>query len=79
MSDNTHDRIFDKLDEIGERLAALGATCPAREKRLDAIDTRLRQVEAVQNKAIGIVTVVSLFFGAIGVIVTSIVKRALAQ
>ncbi|MBP3405885.1 MAG: hypothetical protein J6N18_07260 [Kiritimatiellae bacterium] len=79
MSDNTHDRIFDKLDEIGERLAALGATCPAREKRLDAIDTRLRQVEAVQNKAIGIVTVVSLFVGAIGAIVTSIVKRALAQ
>lgn len=79
MSDNTHDRIFDKLDEIGERLAALGATCPAREKRLDAIDTRLRQVEAVQNKAIGIVTIVSLFVGAIGAIVTSIVKRALAQ
>ena len=79
MSDNTHDRIFDKLDEIGESLAALGATCPAREKRLDAIDTRLRQVEAVQNKAIGIVTVVSLFVGAIGAIVTSIVKRALAQ
>lgn len=79
MSDNTHDRIFDKLDEIGERLAALGATCPAREKRLDAIDTRLRQVEAVQNKAIGIVTVVSLFVGAIGAIVTSIFKRALAQ
>jgi len=78
MSDNTHDRIFDKLDEIGERLAALGATCPAREKRLDAIDTRLRQVEAVQNKAIGIVTVVSLFVGAIGAIITAIIKKALS-
>lgn len=79
MADTTHERIFDKLEEIGEKLAALGATCPAREKRLDAIDVRLRNVEAVQNKAIGIVTVVSLFVGAIGAIVTSIVKRALAQ
>ena len=76
MADTTHERIFDKLEEIGEKIAALGATCPAREKRLDAIDVRLRNVEAVQNKAIGIVTVVSLFVGAI---VTSIVKRALAQ
>ena len=79
MADTTHERIFDKLEEIGEKLAALGATCPAREKRLDAIDVRLRNVEAVQNKAIGIVTVVSLFVGAIGAIVTSIVKKALAQ
>ena len=42
MADTTHERIFDKLEEIGEKLAALGATCPAREKRLDAIDVRLR-------------------------------------
>lgn len=79
MSDNTHDRIFDKLDEIGEKLAALGATCPAREKRLDAIDTRLRNVEAIQNKAVGIVAVVSIFLGAVGAIITAVVKKALAQ
>lgn len=79
MSDSTHDRIFDKLDEIGEKLAALGATCPAREKRLDAIDTRLRNVEAIQNKAVGIVAVVSIFLGAVGAIITAIIKKALAQ
>lgn len=79
MSDSTHDRIFDKLDEIGEKLAALGATCPAREKRLDAIDTRLRNVEAVQNKAVGIVAVVSIFLGSVGAIITAIVKKALSQ
>jgi hypothetical protein len=79
MSDNTHERIFDKLEEISEKLAAIRATCPAREKRLDAIDTRLRNVEAVQNKALGIVTVVSIVVGSIGAIVTAIIKKALAQ
>jgi ABC-type transporter Mla maintaining outer membrane lipid asymmetry permease subunit MlaE len=79
MGDTTHERIFDKLEEIGEKLAALGATCPAREKRLDAIDARLRSVEAVQNKAIGIVTVVSIVVGSIGAVVTTIIKKALSQ
>lgn len=79
MADNTHERIFSRLDEIVEKLAALGATCPAREKRLDAIDTRLRNVEAVQNKAVGIVAVVSVILGSIGAIITAVVKKALAQ
>ena len=33
-----HERIFEKLDEIGEKVAGIGATCPAREKRLDGIE-----------------------------------------
>lgn len=74
-----HERIFEKLDEISEKVAGIGATCPAREKRLDGIEKRLRDVEAIQNKALGIVTVVSIVVGSIGAIVTAIFKKALAQ
>lgn len=79
MADNTHERIFDKLEEIGEKLAVVCATCPAREKRLDAIDSRLRNVEAIQNKALGIVAVVSIIVGSIGAVITSFVKKVLSE
>lgn len=79
MADTTHERIFEKLDEISNKVAGISATCPAREKRLDGIEERLRDVEAIQNKALGIVTVVSIVVGSIGAIVTAIIKKALAQ
>jgi hypothetical protein len=77
MSD--HDRIFEKLNEMNEKLSGLCATCPAREKRLDDLEKRVRENEAFQNKAVGIVSIVSLIIGSIGAIITSIIKKGLAQ
>lgn len=71
-------RIFQKLDEINAKLAAIGERCPAREKELDDLEERLRSVEAVQNKAVGIVAVVSVVLGAVGALVLTIVKKVIA-
>ena len=77
MSD--HEKIYAKLDEISERIAGIHATCPQREKRLDDHETRLRGMEAVQNKAVGVVAVVSLILGSIGAILTTLIKKAISQ
>lgn len=72
-------RIFQKLDEINAKLAAIGERCPAREKELDDLEKRLRGVEAMQNKAIGIWSIVSVVLGSVGALVTAIIKKGLAQ
>lgn len=79
MASDTEMRIFEALDEIREKLAGVGAVCPVREKQLSDIEQRLREVEAVQNKAVGVVAVVSLFLGSIGAIVTWVIKKSLAS
>ena len=76
MSD--HEKIYQKLDEISEKLASIGAICPAREKRLDKLEKVVHDVEAVQNKALGIVAVVSIILGGIGAAITAIVKKAVS-
>lgn len=68
-------RILDKLDEISEKLASIGATCPAREKRLDDIEKRLREQEAFRNKSLGIFAIVSVIIGSIGAFIFSIIKK----
>lgn len=77
MASNTETRIFEILDEIREKLASVGAVCPVREKQMADIEQRLRDVEAVQNKAVGVVAVVSLFLGSIGAVITWVVKKGL--
>lgn len=76
MSD--HEKIYAKLDEISEKIAGICATCPVREQRIQDHEKRLRDMEAVQNKAVGIVAVVSIILGSIGAVVTTIVKKAMA-
>lgn len=75
---NEHQKIFEKLDEISTTLAAMGAICPEREKKLADLETRLRDIEAVQNKAAGVVAVVSLVLGSLGALITSLIKKGLA-
>ena len=48
-----HERIFEKLDEISEKVAGIGATCPAREKRLDGIESCRRDLVRELQEAIG--------------------------
>lgn len=72
-------RIFQKLDEINAKLAAIGERCPAREKELDDLEKRLRGVEAMQNKAIGVWSIISVALGSLGALMTSLIKKGLAQ
>jgi hypothetical protein len=72
-------RIFQKLDEINAKLAAIGERCPAREKELDDLEKRLRGVEAMQNKAIGVWSIISVVLGSLGALLTSLIKKGLAQ
>lgn len=71
-------RIYKKLEEISEKVAGIGVTCPAREKRLDDIEKRLREQEAFRNKSLGIFAIVSIIIGSIGAFIFSVIKKFLA-
>lgn len=73
-----HARIFDKLDEISKCLAGVCATCPQRQRELDDLEHRVRDMEAVQNKAVGIVAFLSLILGSVGAFITGLIKKGLA-
>lgn len=75
---NDHERIFDKLDEISKCLAGVCATCPQRQKDIDELRRAVHDLEAVQNKAAGVVAVVSIVLGSIGAVVTAVIKKVMA-
>jgi hypothetical protein len=79
MGMNNEARIFQKLDEISAKLAAIGERCPTREKEIDDLEKRLRGVEAMQNKAIGVWSIISVALGSLGALMTSFIKKGLAQ
>lgn len=78
-----HTRIFQELDKINRNfaslVAAIGERCPARQRELDDLEKRLRGVEAAQNKAVGIVSILSLIIGSIGAFIMGLIKKGLAQ
>jgi hypothetical protein len=65
--------------EHSDAKAAIGERCPARQKELDDLEKRLRGVEAMQNKAIGVWSIISVVLGSLGALLTSLIKKGLAQ
>lgn len=66
-------RVFEKLDNFGERLARVEALSAERAKSIEDHDERLRVVEVAQNRGAGATAVAGGLLGLIGSVVTSLV------
>lgn len=77
MSD--HDKIYEKLTEISNDLAVLKSTCPNRDAHIQDLEKRVREMKAVQDKAVGIIAFVSIIFGAIGNTILTIIKKGISS
>lgn len=76
MSD--HEKIYEKLSEISNDIAVLKSTCPNRDVHIQDLEKRVREIKAVQDKAVGIIAFVSIIFGAIGNTILSLIKKGIS-
>ena len=77
MSD--HEKIYQKLDEIAEKLAGVIPALEIRKDILDDHEKRLRDLEASRNKALGIFGAISAALGSFGALITIVIKQAIAS
>ena len=74
-----HEKIYEKLDEIAEKLAGVIAALEIRKDTLEDHEKRLRDLEASRNKALGVFGAISVALGSFGALITIIIKKATAS
>ena len=74
-----HEKIYEKLDDIAEKLAGVITALEIRKDILEDHEKRLRDLEASRNKALGIFGAISAALGSFGALITIIIKKAVAS
>lgn len=74
-----HEKIYAKLDNIAEKLAGVITALEIRKDVLDDHEKRLRDLEALRNKALGIFGAISAALGSFGALITILIKKAIAS
>ena len=74
-----HKKIYEKLDEIAEKLTGVITALEIRKDTLEDHEKRLRDLEASRNKALGVFGAISAALGSFGALITIIIKKVVAS
>ena len=74
-----HEKIYEKLDEIAEKLAGVITALEIRKDTLEDHERRLRDLEASRNKALGVFGAISAVLGSFGALITIIIKKVVVS
>lgn len=66
MPDDTISMIIDRLDRIEDKIDSMSLHGCAKAEMHNTHEERLRSIEADRNRAVGIISFISLIFGAVG-------------